>query len=757
MINNHIIKIYLIFIFLFLVQTGFAQNKNENQDQRGSTFSFEEEKDLIEVGVAPVYVPPVIQEKQNLYKPSQIDASLFKPNKVDLYIPAAKHFAVKFNHQTKSLDFIVPELDNPISSTVVDAIDKAPDWLVNDLELVFSQLTSQYQEKWAQAILDAQDPYIDEIAFTIAHLSPKYLSSDYAYTELVTMNARLIYENDSDLDYVEVVDYGSSNTDPNYYSTTKYRKAVYLDTIEVEVPKDIYYWYIVHPKISDEIPAFIDPAILEYRHYENITNSGNGYFWRDYLYNHADQGYAVLKDMLSECKVIWNKYGESLPGIHSQALDAMNRWMNGSLRFTSNDERPHQPVRIYKKHIGRCGEYGDMRTAIARTALIPCTNVATYSQDHVWNEFWDESWIHWDGYIDDPFMYIDDPAWNKPINSVFSWRGDGSFASVTQRYVRQYATLNIYALDSLANPIDGAMIILYAPGVTDGSPAFDNYGITDTEGKVTFIIGAGRTYWARMQCDYGSVPSNGGLLRVVSTSFHGETYTVSMNSTAKKPILIWNDIPVPQSADKEFLLEVNVSIPNQVIRGRNYYDDLGTATHYISQPQGKFNFFITDSMNYYKYLANEDFQGFYSSNGSLNGKINFEFDKESDWYCVFDNSNSLHTLQHISGTANLYKMFDRSIPQVRIKPNFPNPLVPQSGINTNIVFQLPQKSKVELAIFDVLGQKIRTLVREVRYAGEFNVQWDGNDDLHQPVASGIYFCKIKTDKGVASRRIVVMK
>jgi transglutaminase-like putative cysteine protease len=73
------------------------------------------------------------------------------------------------------------------------------------------------------------------------------------------------------------------------------------------------------------------------------------------------------------------------------------------MSFTSNNERPHQPVRIITKHFGRCGEYADLTAAVARLALIPCTSIISISTDHTWNEFWDENWVAWEpvnGYID---------------------------------------------------------------------------------------------------------------------------------------------------------------------------------------------------------------------------------------------------------------------------------------------------------------------------------------------------------------------
>lgn len=761
---------YKIFILTFLsslfVSSIYAFERFNNEDKNpaeskyqtagklesGGTFLYQEKPELIEVGTAAPYHPWQSLKAKRLPKYSSFHESATEQYDLDLYIPAGDYFAIHFDHEKESLNLRFPGQADLFSSNVQTALDKAPGWLRNDLINVFSLLETTYQEKWANAILVAEDPYIDEIAFCIAHLSPQYLMSSFAHTELITRNAEVIYEYDPLLEYVDVIDYGSSETDPDYYSTTTYRKANYTDTVEVEVPREIYYWYIVHPKITDEIPAYIDPDIPEYTHRENITGPGEGYFWREFLFNHADPGYAKFKEMIEGCRIVWNKFGGPA-NTDPHAINIMNRWLDAAITFTSENDRPHQPVRIYRKHMGRCGEFGDMRVAIARTALIPAAAVGTYSRDHVWNEFWDEKWIHWDGSTDDPMMYIDD--WGKEFNSVFKWRSDGLFISVTDRYTRENAKLIIYALDSLSNPIDGARIILYAPGLYQDK-AFDNYAVTDIDGKVIFLVAAGRTYWARMETDFGNVPASGGqVLRVVSSSRDGETYTVSLTVNAEKPGLQLQEVTAHQTGN-DFYLDSDIKISRQIIRGRDLFDDLDMGAYqFIDKRPGTLNFFMTDENNYSTYNNGQECEAFqFKRDTAL--QFGYEFSDASDIYFVFDNSTSQHTLQHIMGTINLYAKYDEEIAKVQFMPNYPNPAVPENG-GTTIVYQLPQKTNVKLDVYNILGQKVRTLLNEEKYAGQFTIVWDGKSDAGQLVASGIYFCKIKTNRGIVSHKIVVMQ
>jgi hypothetical protein len=70
--------------------------------------------------------------------------------------------------------------------------------------------------------------------------------------------------------------------------------------------------------------------------------------------------------------------------------------------------------------------------------------------------------------------------------------------------------------------------------------------------------------------------------------------------------------------------------------------------------------------------------------------------------------------------------------------NNPNPFNP----TTEIKYELPENSHVTLTIFNLVGQKIRTLVDEQQNAGYYSIPWDSKDEFGQEVASGIYFYRI---------------
>ena len=86
--------------------------------------------------------------------------------------------------------------------------------------------------------------------------------------------------------------------------------------------------------------------------------------------------------------------------------------------------------------------------------------------------------------------------------------------------------------------------------------------------------------------------------------------------------------------------------------------------------------------------------------------------------------------------------------------NFPNPFNPQ----TNIPYDLAESGDVVLRIYNLLGQEVRTLVRERRQAGRYTVQWSGMDDRGVSVSSGIYFYQVSVaGKFQDARRLTLLK
>ena len=74
-----------------------------------------------------------------------------------------------------------------------------------------------------------------------------------------------------------------------------------------------------------------------------------------------------------------------------------------------------------------------------------------------------------------------------------------------------------------------------------------------------------------------------------------------------------------------------------------------------------------------------------------------------------------------------------------LTPNFPNPFNPE----TTLTFGVPVHSEVQLAVYDVLGRRVRTLFGGRCRAGWHRLVWDGMDEAGRPMASGIYMIRMK--------------
>ena len=88
-----------------------------------------------------------------------------------------------------------------------------------------------------------------------------------------------------------------------------------------------------------------------------------------------------------------------------------------------------------------------------------------------------------------------------------------------------------------------------------------------------------------------------------------------------------------------------------------------------------------------------------------------------------------------------------------LEQNFPNPFNPQ----TTIAFSVPEASRVRLVIFNLLGQKIITLVDDILPPGRRDVVWYGRDQSGRDVSSGIYFYHLSADDYSETRKMVLMK
>ena len=88
-----------------------------------------------------------------------------------------------------------------------------------------------------------------------------------------------------------------------------------------------------------------------------------------------------------------------------------------------------------------------------------------------------------------------------------------------------------------------------------------------------------------------------------------------------------------------------------------------------------------------------------------------------------------------------------------LKQNCPNPFNPE----TKISFSIPEYSKVDLSIYNIKSQKVKELVKNQLSAGQHSVIWDGKDNHNNPVSSGIYLYKLKTNNYEKTKKMILLR
>jgi len=144
-------------------------------------------------------------------------------------------------------------------------------------------------------------------------------------------------------------------------------------------------------------------------------------------------------------------------------------------------------------------------------------------------------------------------------------------------------------------------------------------------------------------------------------------------------------------------------------------------------------------------------------------KLNFVFVDDDDYGsavgpCVNpgDLTNSALRYAAIDLDCNLYLDTDN----VTVTPtnnllaqNYPNPFNP----TTTIAFNMVEAGDVSIEIFNVRGQKVKTLINDNLEIGDYSLIWEGTNDDHQKVSSGIYFYKMKSANYSATKKMILMK
>jgi hypothetical protein len=85
--------------------------------------------------------------------------------------------------------------------------------------------------------------------------------------------------------------------------------------------------------------------------------------------------------------------------------------------------------------------------------------------------------------------------------------------------------------------------------------------------------------------------------------------------------------------------------------------------------------------------------------------------------------------------------------------NYPNPFNPTTGIT----YAIPVSNHVSIDVFNMTGQKVKTLVDQYMTAGTYRIEWDGTDDAGRSMTSGTYFYKMSSSHFNSVKKMLLVK
>lgn len=112
-------------------------------------------------------------------------------------------------------------------------------------------------------------------------------------------------------------------------------------------------------------------------------------------------------------------------------------------------------------------------------------------------------------------------------------------------------------------------------------------------------------------------------------------------------------------------------------------------------------------------------------------------------------SVNLAGLVHVSRQEKTGKAADL----FTLSPNYPNPF----NATTRLNYTVGRPGRVRVMIYNLLGEKVKTLLDKDSSTGQYQISWNGVDESNRPMASGVYFIKMEADRQVVSRKMLLLR
>ena len=181
-------------------------------------------------------------------------------------------------------------------------------------------------------------------------------------------------------------------------------------------------------------------------------------------------------------------------------------------------------------------------------------------------------------------------------------------------------------------------------------------------------------------------------------------------------------------------------------------------------------FLIADSSLFEKHFYDRASYVLGSENFYFNNPVEVRFASDREDLAIYIRENGARWQELPSLTINneIYTLSDQTgyfrlgpktiiVPeQTSIHQNYPNPFNPTTTITYDIGLLDGLRQNVTINIYNLIGQKITTLVKDQDQIGQFKVQWDGYDKFGQQMSSGIYFVQLTTKTGIVKNKKMML-
>ena len=242
------------------------------------------------------------------------------------------------------------------------------------------------------------------------------------------------------------------------------------------------------------------------------------------------------------------------------------------------------------------------------------------------------------------------------------------------------------------------------------------------------------------------VRPNGGALPQLATADGTVVRLGAANSTIDTLMVVSSSYPIPLAGLTE--TSIQVSDAYSVIT-YPYQSFLGTNTIRISYSEEPLTLASNEmsESDIKVFLWNDE-----SSQWNLLGGV---IDKDADYIIAPIDGPGVYTafVTDMVTDVNDDELGDVLPYRFELSQNYPNPFNPVTAINYN----LPKQSHVIIEVFNVLGQKVQTLVDGEEEAGSYTIIWDGLTSGGTQAATGVYLYRFETDDHIETKKMLLLK